>query len=246
MTHSTVKKLKKPRARRDVAYTYVYHFATIALLCVTLFFTFFAFRGVFLRTLEALIDVVTSAAYFVLEGFEATEGLVKPTVTEIPKGLQRIFPMSYENFVEGLRESCRAFIDRDNFLDFLIVVVKFVMTVVNFVLLVGMPLIIYACFLNKKAKMGGKIQKKTSRFYRFLLCSEECFFGPIKYFFKRWDRQYFRRYARRKLLLVLWWFFNLNFFIGIICVVSYCINAVANTRKFNDICVTGDEGKRVV
>lgn len=225
MTHSKLKKLKKPRSRRDVTYTYVYHIATWTLIVVTLLFTAFRFRAVFVRTFEALIDLATSLIFFVLEGFDGTKGLVKPTVTTISDGMRGVFPLSYENFLEGLRESFFIFRDRDNFLDFLIHVLNVLMWVLNFVLLVGLPLFVYGLFLRFKAKKQGKpkgVQKKSA-FYAFLKRADDGFFGKITYFFRRWERQFFRRFPRYKLCIVLCWVFNLNFFTLFIELVAYSL-----------------------
>lgn len=217
------KKRQKPRARRDVVYTYVYHIISITLLSATLFFTFFRFGAVFLRGFEALFDLISSVFFFFTEGFDGTRGVITPSVVKISYGTKLVFPLSYETFIKALERASVEFTNTDNVLDFLIFITDVVLFVFNVFLPLGLGLFLYGLYLKIRCKKSGnvtsqKIKKdgthvqKRRRFYEFIKRFDDTVVASIKYFFKRYDKNFLRRYRGYRVAFVLLWLFNLNAF----------------------------------
>lgn len=215
------KKRQKPRARRDVIYTYVYHFISVTLIAATLFFTFFRFGTVFLRLMEALFDFITSILFFIFEGFDGTRGVVSPTVLKLSRGTKLIFPLSFDTFMLALRQASAEFVNTDNILDYLIFILDVALLVFNVFLPLGVGLFLYGLFLKYRCKKSGnvtsqKIKKdgthvqKRSRFFDALKRFDDTVCAPIAYFFKRYRKNFLRRFNGYRVAFVLLWLFNLN------------------------------------
>ena len=103
----------------------IYHALSVSILLASLLLSVFYFRPVFWRVLESFKDFGLSVGYYFTEllGFE---GVITPTVAQIPHGATEVLPFEPAEFQSGLSKFFRLLIDKDNALSFLM---KFAQTI---------------------------------------------------------------------------------------------------------------------
>ncbi len=122
--------------RRKIAY----HSISVALLVVTLLFSVFRFAPVFLRTLQAARDVVLSVVYYVSEMFGGPT--IPTTVQDIPAGMTQIMPITPDEFVEKFEKFCALFMDGDTWMEYLMLIARWIVIVAMMLYRLLLPLLI--------------------------------------------------------------------------------------------------------
>ena len=127
----------------------IYHALSVSILLASLLLSVFYFRPVFWRVLESFKDFGLSVGYYFTEllGFE---GVITPTVAQIPHGATEVLPFEPAEFQSGLSKFFRLLIDKDNALSFLM---KFAQTISRAakVLILLLPVFVLLYFVIKNA-----------------------------------------------------------------------------------------------
>ena len=91
----------------------IFHFISAAALVASVLFSVFYFRPVFFRTVQAFRDFGLSVAYYFTElaGFE---GLITPTVGEIPDNAVEVLPFDPAEFRIKLEAFGDALLSKEN------------------------------------------------------------------------------------------------------------------------------------
>ena len=91
----------------------IFHFISVAVLVASVLFSVFYFRAVFFRTVQAFRDFGLSVAYYFTE-LSGFEGLITPTVGEIPDNAVEVLPFDSAEFRIKLEAFGDALFSKDN------------------------------------------------------------------------------------------------------------------------------------
>ena len=186
----------------------IYHALSVSILLASLLLSVFYFRPVFWRVLESFKDFGLSVGYYFTEllGFE---GVITPTVAQIPQGVTEVLPFEPAEFQSGLSKFFRLLIDKDNALSFLM---KFAQTISRAakVLILLLPVFVLLYFVIKNAyrrtNNDYNADTKPLRIYKKI---EAATWNKVKYFVS----EYINFLRDRKIYCLaagLLWTYNLN------------------------------------
>ena len=186
----------------------IYHALSVSILLASLLLSVFYFRPVFWRVLESFKDFGLSVGYCFTEllGFE---GVITPTVAQIPHGATEVLPFEPAEFQSGLSKFFRLLIDKDNALSFLM---KFAQTISRAakVLILLLPVFVLLYFVIKNAyrrtNNDYNADTKPLRIYKKI---EAATWNKVKYFIS----EYINFLRDRKIYCLaagLLWTYNLN------------------------------------
>ncbi len=186
----------------------IYHALSVSILLASLLLSVFYFRPVFWRVLESFKDFGLSVGYYFTEllGFE---GVITPTVAQIPHGATEVLPFEPAEFQSGLSKFFRLLIDKDNALSFLM---KFAQTISRAakVLILLLPVFVLLYFVIKNAyrrtNNDYNADTKPLRIYKKI---EAATWNKVKYFVS----EYINFLRDRKIYCLaagLLWTYNLN------------------------------------
>lgn len=186
----------------------IYHALSVSILLASLLLSVFYFRPVFWRVLESFKDFGLSVGYYFTEllGFE---GVITPTVAQIPHGATEVLPFKPAEFQSGLSKFFRLLIDKDNALSFLM---KFAQTISRAakVLILLLPVFVLLYFVIKNAyrrtNNDYNADTKPLRIYKKI---EAATWNKVKYFVS----EYINFLRDRKIYCLaagLLWTYNLN------------------------------------
>ena len=186
----------------------VYHAISASLLLVSLLLSVLRFRPVFFRTLQAFKDLGLSVAFYFTEllGFE---GVITPTVTQIPHDATEVLPFDPAEFKAGLGAFGRLLINKDNALRFLARMGQSLATTAKVLILV-IPILLLLFFLIKGAyARTNNDYNEDTRPLRVYKKIEAVTWEKVKYYIKA----YARFLSERRLYILaagLVWAYNLN------------------------------------
>ena len=159
----------------------IYHALSVSILLASLLFSVFYFRPVFWRVLESFKDFGLSVGYYFTEllGFE---GVITPTVAQIPQGVTEVLPFEPAEFQSGLSKFFRLLIDKDNALSFLMKLAQTISSAAK-VLILLLPVFVLLYFVIKNAygrtNNNYNADTKPLRIYNKL---EAATWNKVKYF----------------------------------------------------------------
>ena len=186
----------------------IYHALSVSILLASLLFSVFYFRPVFWRVLESFKDFGLSVGYYFTEllGFE---GVITPTVAQIPQGATEVLPFEPAEFQSGLSKFFRLLIDKDNALSFLMKLAQTISSAAK-VLILLLPVFVLLYFVIKNAygrtNNHYNADTKPLRIYKKI---EAATWNKIKYFVS----EYINFLRDRKIYFLaagLLWTYNLN------------------------------------
>lgn len=98
MARSVLKEISKKRRR-------AYHIVCVALLIISLAFSVFRFPQVGIRVWQSLVDLIFSLGFYGTKvahnlGWINSGAVVRPTVVNIPDGMESLLPIEWDKFVE--------------------------------------------------------------------------------------------------------------------------------------------------
>ena len=186
----------------------IYHALSVTILLASLLLSVFYFRPVFWRVLESFKDFGLSVGYYFTEllGFE---GVITPTVAQIPHGATEVLPFEPAEFQSGLSKFFRLLIDKDNALSFLM---KFAQTISRaakvLILLLPVFVLLYFVINNAYRRTNNDYNADTKplRIYKKI---EAATWNKVKYFIS----EYINFLRDRKIYCLaagLLWTYNLN------------------------------------
>lgn len=186
----------------------IYHALSVSILLASLLLSVFYFRPVFWRVLESFKDFGLSVGYYFTEllGFE---GVITPTVAQIPQGATEVLPFEPAEFQSGLSKFFRLLIDKDNALSFLMKLAQTISSAAK-VLILLLPVFVLLYFVIKNAygrtNNHYNADTKPLRIYKKI---EAATWNKIKYFVS----EYINFLRDRKIYFLaagLLWTYNLN------------------------------------
>lgn len=194
--------------RRQIDCRTIYHIVSAAVLVGSLLFSVFYFRAVFFRTIQAFKDFGLSVAYYFTE-LSGFEGLITPTVGEIPNNATEVLPFQPSEFITGLKAYGKALISKENAEAFFLGLLKGLSTFAKAAILI-LPLLILLWLLIKNAyrqpNNNYNVDTKPLRLYKKI---EATTWGKCKVFFKSYAD--FLNERRGYILAAgLIWSYNLN------------------------------------
>lgn len=197
----------------------IYRAISVAILLVSLLLSVFCFRAVFRRMLQAFKDLGLSIGYYFTELF-GFEGLISPTVTQIPENATEILPFEPMIFKTQLAEFGKRLIDKSNALSFLSKAAQKLSSFAKALILI-LPFLVLVFFLIKGAyKTPNNSYNADTRPLRLYKKIEAVTWDKVKLFVS--DYIGFLREEKIWLLLgVLVWLYNLNVFTILLEIFAY-------------------------
>lgn len=124
-----------------------YHVIALGLLVTSIVLMFVRFQPVFVRVLQSLEDLIRSVLYYFSEILEV--GTVRPTVNEIPDGMEPYFPTEWEIFKVQLELFFNSIFDKTNLQLFFAWYGEKIENVARILLLLLIPMSLFAlvCWL---------------------------------------------------------------------------------------------------
>ena len=199
---------KAQASQKRIGKEKIYHALSVSILLASLLFSVFYFRPVFWRVLESFKDFGLSVGYYFTEllGFE---GVITPTVAQIPQGATEVLPFEPAEFQSGLSKFFRLLIDKDNALSFLMKLAQTISSAAK-VLILLLPVFVLLYFVIKNAygrtNNHYNADTKPLRIYKKI---EAATWNKIKYFVS----EYINFLRDRKIYFLaagLLWTYNLN------------------------------------
>lgn len=201
--------MKECRERKNsISKERIYHVISAAILLVSLLYSVFRFRAVFFRTLQSFKDFGLSVAYYFTEllGFE---GIIEPTVAQIPNNATEILPFEPEEFIAGMKVYGKTLISKENARLFFTELLSGVSSFAEILLLI-LPIIVLLYFVVKNAysqpNNDYNADTKPLRIYKRI---EAATWGKYKAFFKSYA-EFLNERRMYVLAAGLIWAYNLN------------------------------------
>ena len=194
--------------KRRIDHRTIYHIVSAAVLVSSLLFSVFYFRAVFFRTIQSFKDFGLSVAYYFTE-LSGFEGLITPTVGEIPSNATEVLPFQPSEFITDLKAYGKALISKENAEAFFLGLLKGLSTFAKIAILI-LPVLILLWVLIKSAyrqpNNNYNADTKPLRLYKKI---EAATWGRCKVFFKSYAG--FLNDRRGYILVAgLIWSYNLN------------------------------------
>lgn len=198
------------KAGKRISKKTVYDILIVTFAVVSLLLSVFRFAPVFLRLLQSIRDFGVSIAYYFTElwGFQ---GVITPTVVEIPDNIVELLPMDLEVFLEKWDLFWELLFDWDHFLEYIPEVMT---TLADVILIIStiFPLVLSAVLIFSMcySSTNNDYSEKTKYRIKF-----EQFEDVVWARIKRFVKGFFSQLKSRKWVcwsLAVLWLYNLNLF----------------------------------
>lgn len=197
----------KEKAYRRLNRLDVYDIISMLIIAASLLFSVYRFLPVATRVVQAVRDFGLSVAYYFTE-LSGFEGLITPTVTEIPTGMNAILPEEWLVFKEQLSTYFTLLVDGTNFVEvseemlYRLVDASRILTMI-------LPICIIAVLLIKIAYTTPNNYTQKTKPREAFERVERKVFGPIKEFVRGYVEHVREHLLSMKFALVIW-LYNLN------------------------------------
>ncbi len=184
------------------------HLISVCILLGSLAFSVFYFKPIFFRTLQAIKDFGLSVAYYFTEPF-GFEGLIKPTVNEIPDNAVEVLPFDPTIFKGQLGVFWERLIDKRNLRRFLIeVALKLLIFMTVLFPITLFILLVHYIKKSRKPKINNDHNADT-RALRFYKKIEAATWDKVKVFYHLYVA-FLEAYRSYIIAFVVIWVYNLN------------------------------------
>lgn len=198
----------KKETRRRIDRRTIYHIVSAAVLVGSLLFSVFYFRAVFFRTIQSFKDFGLSVAYYFtqLSGFE---GLITPTVGEIPNNATEVLPFQPSEFITGLKAYGKTLISKENAEAFFLGLSKGLSTFSKAAILILPVLILLWVLIKNSYRRPNNNYNADTKPLRVYKKIEAATWGRCKTFFKSYA-DFLNEHRGYILAAGLIWSYNLN------------------------------------